>query len=165
MNYCPNCGIKIESFWNVCANCGYVFSEDRVSMILQSNIEKKQYPISIAASEPVKKIPPKISGDYFEPQKTYGTVALIAGIICLGLSLVIMVLKMIGPSMSSLIIFNNVMILILSCLAIISGILGIVKDDSKGLGITGLILGIGGLVILYIRFIFFILRIFIPFPL
>jgi len=164
MNYCPNCGIKIESFWNVCANCGNVFSEDRISMIIQRNVEKQQHPISIATPEPVKKVTPKSSEDYFEPQKTYGTVALIGGIISLGLTLLIIVLKMLGPSMSSLIIFNNVMTVILSFLAIISGILGIVKDDSKGLGITGLILGIGGLVILYIRFIFFILRILIPFP-
>jgi hypothetical protein len=164
MNYCPNCGTKVESFWNVCANCGYIISKEKISIIAQREPEKQQKPIRIIRSETVKAVTPKPSKDYFETEKAYGTVALIAGIISFGLTLLVIVLKMISSSTSSLIIFNNVMIVILSSLAIISGILGIVKDDSKGMGITGLILGIAGLIILYVRFIMFILHIFIPFP-
>lgn len=156
MNYCPNCGREVESFWNVCANCGYRLSEERISTIVQKEPERQ-------ISSPVKTVVSKPSNGYFEPEKTYGTVALIAGIIGLGLTFLIIFIRIFGV-FSSLIIFNNVMVIILCILAIVSGILGIVKDDSKAMGIIGLILGVAGLIGLYIRFIFFILRIFIPFP-
>ncbi|MFX0075418.1 MAG: hypothetical protein ACFE96_08250 [Candidatus Hermodarchaeota archaeon] len=53
---------------------------------------------------------------------------------------------------------------LLPSFAIIFGIIGIIKDDSKGLGIAGLILGIIGLIIEIIIFLFFIPFIYSLFP-
>lgn len=164
MNYCPSCGTKVESFWNVCSNCGYRLSEERISTIVQKQPEMQIEPLRAEIPPPVKIVASKPSNGYFETEKTYGTVALVAGIIGLGLTFLIIFLRIIGISTSSLIIFNNLMIIILCILAIVSGILGIVKDDSKAMGIIGLILGVAGLIGLYIRVIFFILRVYIPFP-
>jgi hypothetical protein len=156
MNYCSNCGTKVESFWNVCANCGYRLSKEMTSAIVEKKPENQEIQI----------VTPKESYSYFKPQKTYGTYALTFGIIGFGLSIVTLILRIL-PILTftpiSLVI-NNLFIIILGIIAVIFGFVGIFKDDSKGMAIAGLILGLGIFVILFIRFIVFIRYSIIPIP-
>jgi hypothetical protein len=149
MNYCPNCGTKIESFWNVCANCGYIISKELSSTIIQKKPENK-----VRQTETVV---PKQSYAYFKPQKTYGTFALTFGIIGFGLSVLSIILSssLFFATPISLVI-NGFFIVILGILAIIFGFVGVFKDDSRGIAVAGLILGAGIFGLLFIRFILFI---------
>ncbi|MFX1496394.1 MAG: zinc ribbon domain-containing protein [Promethearchaeota archaeon] len=165
MNYCPNCGTKVESFWNVCANCGYHISERSIPTLIQKEQEKQFTQVRTATPKPVKTLASKPPEGYFEPERTYGTVALVAGIVGLGLTFLIIFLRIIGTFTLPLLTFNNVMIIILAILAIITGIIGIIKDNPKVMGIIGLILGVTGLIVLFIRAVFFIVNLFIPLPL
>lgn len=72
--------------------------------------------------------------------KTFGIIALLAGLA----GLILLALLWIGIFFAPLLLFPYIglIIIVAGALAIIFGIIGIVKDDSKGLGITGLILGI-----------------------
>ncbi|MFW9785882.1 MAG: zinc ribbon domain-containing protein [Candidatus Heimdallarchaeota archaeon] len=157
MNYCPNCGTKVESFWKVCANCGYRLSKEISSPI----IEKKP------ANQEFKVVPPKESYTYFKPQKTYGTYALTFGIIGFGLSILTLVIRIIPivTFNNVSIVVNNVFIIAMGVTAAIFGFIGIFKDDSKGMTIAGFILGLGVFAILFIRAQLYIYSIFtIPIP-
>jgi len=81
--------------------------------------------------------------------RAFGIVALIFGIICIPLNIVAAVtggtFGFFGmPQIGALII-----VLGWGCIvvAIVFGILGIILDDSKGMGVAGLILGIIGLIL------------------
>ncbi|MFX1478227.1 MAG: hypothetical protein ACFFCI_08845 [Promethearchaeota archaeon] len=73
-------------------------------------------------------------------RKAVGILALLMG---LG-GVVVLVLLFIGVFVTAAVLFPfmDLVIIIIGALAIVFGIIGITKDDSKGLGITGLILGI-----------------------
>jgi hypothetical protein len=82
--------------------------------------------------------------------KTFGALALVFGLIAL----------IVGWALILFVPFGDYITYALAVLAIVFGIIGIVKDDSKGLGIAGLILGIIalilGFIIGFILFAFFL---------
>ncbi len=75
--------------------------------------------------------------------KVFGVLSLIFGLIALlaGWAIQIFVSIMFGFSIASFALYA------VCGLAIVFGIIGIIKDDSKGLGIAGLILGIIALIL------------------
>lgn len=72
--------------------------------------------------------------------KTFGALALVFGLIAL----------VVGWALMLFVPFGDYIVYALAVLAIIFGIIGIVKDDSKGMGIAGLILGIIALILGFI---------------
>ncbi len=147
MNYCPNCGSNVESSWKVCANCGHRLVDEETSVKTQEEPESQ--------AKKVEVVTPKPSYVYVKPQRKYGITALILGIIGFSLSFLIMALRTIGFSALdyiSILIAGNAISLILSILAVIFGILGIAKDDSRGMGIAGLILGVLNIMGVFVRF-------------
>lgn len=70
--------------------------------------------------------------------KTFGALALVFGLVALlaGWAIMLFVAA-----------YGNYIMYALCGLAIVFGIIGIIKDDSKGMGIAGMILGIIALVI------------------
>lgn len=68
--------------------------------------------------------------------KTFGALALTFGLIAL----------LVGWLIMWLVPFGDIIMYVLCVLAIVFGIVGIIKDDSKGMGIAGLILGIIALI-------------------
>lgn len=85
--------------------------------------------------------------------KGFGTVALIFGSFCIPVSGAMAALGSMGsllifwaipPALTALI---SVIGWLIPTIAIIFGIIGIVRDDSKGRAITGFILGVVGLVV------------------
>ena len=72
--------------------------------------------------------------------KTFGALALVFGLVAL----------LVGWAIMLFVPFGNYIVYALAGLAIVFGIIGIVKDDSKGLGIAGLILGIIALVLAFV---------------
>ena len=154
MNYCPNCGINVESSWKVCVNCGHRLVDEETSVKTQEDPESQ--------AKKVEVVTPKPSYFFAKPQRKYGITALLLGIICFSLSFLIMGLRTIGFSILDYIISliaGNAISLILSILAVIFGILGIAKDDSKGMGIAGLILGVLNIIGFFVRFGVFIAEI------
>ncbi len=152
MNYCPNCGNPVEPGWKVCANCGHILSREQISTIYQKEPE-----ILVKTVEPVK---PKPSPGYFKPQKTNGILALSFGIMGISLSFLIMILRSFGYS--NIIIPFNVVVILSGIIAVIFGIIGIVKDDSKGMAITGLIFGIASFILVLIRYFIYLWSSLIP---
>jgi len=69
--------------------------------------------------------------------KTFGALALVFGLIAL----------LVGWAILIFVPFGSYILYALCGLAIIFGIIGIIKDDSKGMGITGMILGIIALIL------------------
>ncbi|MFX1496393.1 MAG: zinc ribbon domain-containing protein [Promethearchaeota archaeon] len=154
MNYCPNCGTKVESFWNVCANCGYRLSKEVSSTIIEKKPQKEE--IQIATT--------KESYNYFKPQKKQGPYALTFGIIGFGLSIVTLILR-INPILTFIaisLVINNLFIFVMGITAVIFGFIGIFKDDSKGMAIAGLNLGAGIFILFYIRFVIYLRYSIIP---
>lgn len=72
--------------------------------------------------------------------KTFGIIALLTGLA----GIILLALRYIGFFFASFLLFPfmALIIIVAGALAIIFGIIGIAKDDSKGLGVAGLILGI-----------------------
>jgi uncharacterized membrane protein YvbJ len=116
LNFCPNCGTKIEEGWNACPYCGHnILSEQESQPLQQPTLHVS--PNSQQSPQPTTIIyPPK-------ENKTNGIVALIFAF--LGLFL----LPIIG-----------------SIIAIIFGSIGRNKDDSTEMATAGLVLGIVGLI-------------------
>ncbi|MFX0048949.1 MAG: hypothetical protein ACFE8G_12390 [Candidatus Hermodarchaeota archaeon] len=69
--------------------------------------------------------------------KTFGALALVFGLIAL----------LAGWAIMIFVPFGDYIMYALCGLAIILGIVGIIKDDSKGMGIAGMILGIIALIL------------------
>ena len=61
MNYCPNCGTQVESFWKVCANCSHKLSIEDISTIAQKEPDNQ--------TKIVEPVTPKPSYTYFKPKK------------------------------------------------------------------------------------------------
>ncbi|MFX1497875.1 MAG: hypothetical protein ACFFBH_10135 [Promethearchaeota archaeon] len=80
--------------------------------------------------------------------KTFGIIALLAGLA----GVILLALLYIGFFLAPILIFPYIglIIIIAGALGIIFGIIGIAKDDSKGLGIVGLILGIIAIALYFI---------------
>jgi len=152
MNYCPNCGTPVEPYWNVCANCGHKLSREQISTVPQKETETRV--------KTVESVKPKPSPGYFEPQKTNGILALSFGIIGISLSFLIMLLRSFGYSY--IIIPLNVIVILSGIIAVIFGIIGCVKDDSKGMAITGLIFGIASFILVLIRYYLYLWSSIIP---
>ena len=68
--------------------------------------------------------------------KTFGALSLVFALIAL----------LAGWAIMFWVPFGDIIMYVLCILAIVLGIVGIVKDDSKGMGIAGLILGIIALI-------------------
>jgi hypothetical protein len=93
--------------------------------------------------------------------RTFGIVAMIFGSISIPLCVAITALSSISSFYSLLLGMPDILVLfsiigwLIPAIAIIFGIVGIIKDDTKGLAIAGLILGAIALTLgLIIRFIF-----------
>jgi hypothetical protein len=118
MNFCSQCGTKLEVSWNVCPNCGHNLKSERVSpQPTQIQIPVQTYP--------QKQNPPQPVVYPHRNNNTNGIIALIFGL--LGLF--------------------NVIPVIGSILGIVFGAIGRKKDDNRGMAIAGLVLGIIGIVI------------------
>ncbi|MFX1479678.1 MAG: hypothetical protein ACFFCI_16265 [Promethearchaeota archaeon] len=81
--------------------------------------------------------------------KTFGIIALLMGIIGI---IVIALFFILVFAIGFVIPWWDLIVIILGALAIVFGIIGIAKDDSKGLGIVGLILGIILEVVIWVVF-------------
>ncbi|MFX0018100.1 MAG: zinc ribbon domain-containing protein [Promethearchaeota archaeon] len=152
MNYCPNCGTPVEPNWKVCANCGYKLSHEHFSTLYQKEAESQV--------KTVEYVKPKPASGYFKPQKTNGILALSFGIMAMSLSILIMILRLFGYSY--IIIPFNVIVNLPGIIAVVFGIIGIVKDDSKGMAITGLIFGIASFIFVLIRYFIYLWSSIIP---
>jgi hypothetical protein len=117
INFCPECGTKVEVGWNSCPNCGYHLKD---SYIPESS---KELEPNLSVQEPIPAPPPyTYKPSAYTPSQggsVFGGIALASGIIglcCLGI--------------------------IFGIIALIFGIIGQVKDVRKGLSTAGIILGI-----------------------
>ncbi|MFX0018569.1 MAG: zinc ribbon domain-containing protein [Promethearchaeota archaeon] len=149
MNYCPNCGTPVEPDWKVCANCGHRLSREQISILPQKEPETQVKTVETVRTKPYP--------GYFEPQKTNGIFAFSFGIMGLSLSFFIMILRSYGYRLLSLMMIFNVIIIGLSFIAVIFGIVGSAKDDSKVLAVLGLIFGIGSFLLYLIRYNLYLL--------
>ena len=116
INFCPECGAKVEVGWNSCPNCGFHLKDSYISE------DSQELEPNLSVQEPIPAPPytyqPKA---YTSAQGTsiFGGIALTFGIIglcCLGI--------------------------VFGIIALIFGIIGQVKDVKKGLSTAGIILGI-----------------------
>ncbi|MHA2007847.1 MAG: zinc-ribbon domain-containing protein [Promethearchaeota archaeon] len=127
--FCTNCGSEVEENWNVCVNCGKDLKEKAVT-------QPQVQPIVQSPPQPQRVQPYqqryRPTGGY---PNTYGAVALICGLIGL----------FCGFGYGG-IIFGIV--------AIIMGGLGLSRDESTGMAIAGLILGILGIVCFLLFYVF-----------
>ncbi|MFX1267354.1 MAG: hypothetical protein ACFFAK_05280, partial [Promethearchaeota archaeon] len=89
-----------------------------------------------------------------------GITALVIGIIGFSWSFSLIILRILNLYSASGFMVGNLFTVMLGIIAIIFGIVGISKDDSKGMGVAGLILGIANIICFIIRFVIF----FIPWP-
>ena len=123
MNFCPQCGTKIEAMWKVCPNCGYNLKSERN---LQPPVQL-QPPLQNYTPQKPKHQPRQYQSYDYRPRSnnTNGIVALIFGL--LGLFSVI-------PIVGSII-------------AIVLGAVGKNKDDDPRMAKAGLVLGIIGIVV------------------
>lgn len=154
MNYCPNCGIPVEPDWKVCANCGHKLLREQTSTFTQKEPETQVKTVEIVRTMPYP--------GYFEPQKTNGIFAFSFGIMGLGLSFLIMILRSYGYRLTPLMITFNAVIILSGIVAVIFGITGCAKDDSKALAVLGLIFGIGSFLLLLIRYFLYFYSSIIP---
>ncbi|MHA2430434.1 MAG: zinc ribbon domain-containing protein [Promethearchaeota archaeon] len=154
MNYCPNCGTPVESHWKVCANCGHRLSREQISILPQKVSETQVKTVEVARTKPYP--------GYFQPQKTNGILAFSFGIMGLGLSFLIMILRSYGYRLAPLMITFNAVIILSGIVAVIFGIIGCAKDDSKALAVLGLIFGIGSFLLLLIRYSLYLYSSIIP---
>lgn len=154
MNYCPNCGTPVESGWKVCANCGHRLSREQIYTLPQKEPEIQVETVEAVGTKPYP--------GYFEPQKTNGIVAFSLGIMGIGFSFLIMILRSYGYRLTSLMMMFNVIIIVSGIVAVIFGITGCAKDDSKALAVLGLIFGIGSFLLLLIRYYLYLMFSIIP---
>ncbi|MFW9947530.1 MAG: zinc ribbon domain-containing protein [Candidatus Odinarchaeota archaeon] len=159
MNYCPYCGSNVVSSWKVCANCGHRLIDEEVSTITQEEPKIQTGKIEIE--------PPKVEKPYYKtqvyqtsPRRANGITALIVGIIGFSWSFALIILRILDLYSASGFMVGNLFTGMLGIIAIIFGIVGISKDDTKGMGVAGLILGIANIICIIIRFVIF----FIPWP-
>ncbi|MFX0026950.1 MAG: zinc ribbon domain-containing protein, partial [Candidatus Hermodarchaeota archaeon] len=150
MNYCPYCGSNIESSWKVCAHCGHSLVDEEVSTVTQKEPE--------AQTEEVEAEVPKTVVAQYKPQvyqasptRANGITALVIGIIGFSWSFSLIILRIVNVYSPSGFMVGNLFTVMLGIIAIIFGIVGISKDDSKGMGVVGLILGIANIICFIIR--------------
>ncbi len=132
LNFCPNCGIKIEGEWHACPYCGH-------NLQSEWGTQSSQQPSS--PTPPVPPLPPypqqaaQPTTIIYPPKQnnTNGIIALVFGF--LGL----FILPFIG-----------------SIVAIILGSIGRKKDDSPEMATGGLVLGIIGLLCWAIGIVFIV---------
>jgi hypothetical protein len=148
MNYCPNCGTPVESNWKVCANCGHNLSREQVSILPQKEPEPQVKTVEFVRTTPYP--------GYFEPQKTNGIIAFSFGIMGIGLSFLIMILRSYGYRLTPFMMIFNIIIILFGFVAVIFGITGCAKDDSKALAVLGLLFGIGSFGLYLIRYLFYL---------
>jgi hypothetical protein len=159
MNYCPYCGSSIESSWKVCANCGHKLVEEEISTTAQKEPE-------VQTEEVKTEVPKTVVAQYkpemykASPTRANGITALVVGLIGFSWSFALIILRIVNLYSPSGFMVGNLFTVMLGIIAIIFGIVGISKDDSKGMGVAGLILGIANIIFLFIRFVIF----FIPWP-
>ncbi len=133
MPFCANCGTETESSWRVCSNCG--------SQLETENTINSSHQGSSSPSPTLQYSQPTYQSQqqgYFLKSGNYGTPALILGI-----------LGLIGP------IFFR-LILLVCPVALVFGILGLIKDENKAKSVIGMILGaFGTLFLIFGRFYLF----------
>ena len=159
MNYCPYCGSSIESSWKVCAHCGQKLVDEEVSTVAQKEPEVQNEKVEAEVPKPVV-AQYKPQAYQASPTRANGITALVLGIIGFSWSFSLIILRIVNLYSPSGFMVGNLFTVMLGIIAIIFGIVGIGKDDSKGMGVAGLILGIASIICFIIRFAIF----FIPWP-
>ncbi len=129
-SYCMNCGREIEESWTACPDCGKILKETRVPQA-QPTIQPSPRPYQV---QPYQRAFRAGEGSGF------GVVSLICGIIGLLGTLAY------GPVLGNL--------PVLRFLAVIFGSIGIKRDDNTSMAVIGLILGIIGLALFAVSYIF-----------
>jgi hypothetical protein len=120
LNYCPNCGTKIDGEWNACPYCGHNIQAEKSTQAIPSSQEP--IPSVIQQAPPQQQTPPPTVMYAPRPSNNMGIAALILGL--LGLFIV--------PIVGSIV-------------AIILGSIGKKNDDDPTMANWGLILGVIGL--------------------
>ncbi len=122
MNFCTQCGTKIEASWNVCPNCGHNLKSERN----YQHPVQPQPPLQNHTQQKPKYQPYQYQPNQYRDRNsnTNGVVALILGL--LGLFGVILIVG--------------------SIVGIVLGAIGKNKDDDPRMAKGGLILGIIGIV-------------------
>ena len=122
MNFCTQCGTKIEASWNVCPNCGHNLKTERV----YQQPTQAQIPVQTYSKQKPQYQTPQYQPNQYRPRSdnSNGIVALIFGL--LGLFGII-------PIVGSIV-------------GIALGAIGKNKDDDPRMAKAGLVLGIIGIV-------------------
>ena len=123
MNFCTQCGTRIEASWNVCPNCGHNLKTERVyQQPAQAHI-----PVQTYSKQKPQYQTPQYQPNQYRPRSnnSNGIVALIFGL--LGLFGII-------PIVGSIV-------------GIALGAIGKNKDDDPRMAKAGLVLGVIGIVV------------------
>ena len=131
INYCPNCGSKIEGDLRICPFCGDALQTEQVVSTPQ------QQPVPSYQSTPSYNQYPSQTPIVIHPTKKSNALGIVALIFSL---LGLVVLPIVG-----------------SIVAIITGSVGRNKDYSPGLATSGLVIGIIGLIFWVIGITFIVL--------
>ena len=141
MNYCPSCGTKVESDWNVCPDCGYNLKAEREDYTPTQIVQQSHISQPAPQYQPPKQ--PYYAGGQ---QSTYGVIAVIFGIL-------------------GLCIFFYGLGFVFGIIAVVLGAIGQGKDDNPSIAVGGLVLGIIDIVcgFVFLPFLFFPFFFFWPF--
>jgi lipopolysaccharide export LptBFGC system permease protein LptF len=131
LNFCPNCGTKIEGELRICPFCGDALQTEQVVSIPQ------QQSIPSYLSIPSYNQYPSQTPIMIHPTKKSNALGIVALVFSL---LGLLILPIVG-----------------SIVAIITGSIGRSKDNSPGLATAGLVIGIIGLIFWVIGITFIVL--------
>jgi len=124
INYCFNCGTKVDPTWNVCPSCGTALKQ------IPINLQPSQQPQSLQPQQSLQPLQLSQLSQPYKPISRNGKISLILGIVGIFIASIIL-----GP------------------LAIYFGIKGLKKDEKKGVARVGLILGIIDIILFIISLV------------
>ncbi len=136
--FCTNCGHELDTSWNVCPECGKVLKE---GTILQNrSIKHSQLQSTTQTTPQPQQVQPyRYRTTQVLKENKFGPASLVCGILGLIYS----------TYLSSFLIGFGFPIFRIA--AIILGALGISKDENKSMAIVGLVLGVSGVLLYFMR--------------